>query len=331
MANLCLVTGANGHLGNNLVRCLLSRKHEVRAGVRDLKHRELFNNMDCQVIKADLHDRQSLMQAMKDVDVLFQVAAVYQHWAKDVKSDIIEANLKATKNVIEVAAEAGVSKIVYVSSIAAVDHGCTPINESTWNTDLSNPYYQSKIESEQLAWELAETLQLWMVVVLPSVIIGPNCSGQYTPSMGMLATILDNKLPFDPQFHFNYIDVRDVANGMISAMEKGKHGERYLLANERQTTTTQLFDLARTLFPTTRKPPVVSRSILTVISIVGEFISRFTGSAPPILKTWIKLYHKTNYDCDTSKAKEELGFGSRSPEKALEEAFEYIAKSNLTK
>ncbi len=77
MSNICLVTGANGHLGNNLVRALLDKGKKVRASVRNLDYTEPFEGLDCEVIFADLLDRESLSKAMKDVDLLYQVAAIY--------------------------------------------------------------------------------------------------------------------------------------------------------------------------------------------------------------------------------------------------------------
>ncbi len=176
MTNICLVTGANGHLGNNLVRALLDKGEKVRASVRNVNYLEPFEGLDCEVVYADLLDRESLSKAMKGVDTLYQVAA-----------------------------ERSVNKVVYVSSTAALDYSSVPIDETSWNSDFSNPYYQSKIESEKLALRLAKELDLWLISVLPSGMIGPNCFGHLTPTMEILNAIVKNKLPFDINFHFNYL------------------------------------------------------------------------------------------------------------------------------
>ena len=79
------------------------------------------------------------------------------------------------------------------------------MDETGWNSDFLNPYYQSKTESEKLALRLAKELDLWLISVLPSGMIGPNCFGHLTPTMEILNAIVKNKLPFDINFHFNYL------------------------------------------------------------------------------------------------------------------------------
>jgi len=143
MTNICLVTGANGHLGNNLVRALLDKGEKVQASVRNVNYLEPFEGLDCEVVYADLLDRESISKATKGVDTLYQVAAVYKILAKNPEEEILRVNLEGTKNVLEIAAEQSVSKVVYVTSTAALDHSSVPMAETSWNSDFSNPYYQS--------------------------------------------------------------------------------------------------------------------------------------------------------------------------------------------
>ena len=96
MSQLNLVTGANGHLGNNLVRVLLERGETVRASVRNPDNREPFVGLDCEIVQADLMDKPSLLKAMEGVDTLYQVAAVFKHWARNPQKEIIEPNLQGT-------------------------------------------------------------------------------------------------------------------------------------------------------------------------------------------------------------------------------------------
>ena len=85
---ISLVTGANGHLGNNLVRYLLSENHKVRASVRDLKNQQPFDGLDCEVVYADIIDRASLKEAFKNVTNLYAVGANFNMWAKNPKVEI---------------------------------------------------------------------------------------------------------------------------------------------------------------------------------------------------------------------------------------------------
>lgn len=153
MTNICLVTGANGHLGNNLVRALLDKGEKVRASVRNVNYLEPFEGLDCEVVYADLLDREFLSKATKGVDTLYQVAAVYKIWAKNPEEEILCVNLEGTKNVLEIAAEQSVNKVVYVSSTAALDHSSVPMDETNWNSDFLNPYYQSnKVQLGVRSW-----------------------------------------------------------------------------------------------------------------------------------------------------------------------------------
>src|SRR5690606_32391801 len=117
MSNQILVTGANGHLGNNVVRALLAQgETHVRASVRNPQVKAPFAGLDCEVVAADLMDKESLRRALKGVDTLYQVAAVFKHWARNPQRDIIDPTVQGTRNIMEAAAEQGVNKIVYVSS-----------------------------------------------------------------------------------------------------------------------------------------------------------------------------------------------------------------------
>ena len=145
MNQVSFVTGANGHLGNNLVRLLLSKGEIVKAGVRDIKNTEAFAGLDCELVYAEMLDEQAMSDALKGVDILYHVAAVFKHWAKDPQSEIVQANLKGTEVVLKAAAKNGVKKIVYVSSVAAVGHNGSALDEHQWNTETQNAYYHSKI------------------------------------------------------------------------------------------------------------------------------------------------------------------------------------------
>ena len=122
-------------------------------------------------------------------DFLFFLSSLKE---KNPEKEIIQANLDITRNILEVAAEFKVRKIVYVSSFATISHENPPMNESTWNTDFSNDYYKSKVISEQLAWELTEKLDLNLTTILPSGIIGPNNYDHLTTTMVFFDKVLNN-------------------------------------------------------------------------------------------------------------------------------------------
>ncbi len=138
MTQLNLVTGANGHFGNNLVRALLKEGKKVRGSVRDVNNREPFEDLDVEIVNAELMNKASLSNAMKGVHTLYHCAAVFKHWARNPDEEILQVNMEGTQNVLEAAAEQKIKRIVFVSSIIALDYRCPPMDESTWNINFSN-------------------------------------------------------------------------------------------------------------------------------------------------------------------------------------------------
>lgn len=321
----CLVTGANGHLGNNLVRELINQNYYVRASVRDLNNRKPFEGLNCELVYADMLDKISLKNAMKDVDTVFHVAAVFKHWSADPQKDIIEPNIMGAKNIIEAASECNVSKVIFVSSIAALDHSSVPMKENTWNSYFPNAYYQSKQESEKLAWELAEKLNVNLITVLPSSIIGEEIWGNLTPTMAFFDMVLKNQLPIEPNFAFNYVDVKDVAEGIILADKHGRIGERYILATEPSITTYDVFSIAKEIFPEVIIPPKMLKSELLKVAAKMEEESTVTKRPPLLMVSAVEAYYNADFRVDISKAKVELGFNPVSAIKAIKNVLLYLS------
>ena len=324
MTRINLVTGANGHLGNNIVRELLKNGETVRATVRNIKNKKPFKGLDIDLVYADLLDKESLRKVMKDVDTLYQVAAVFKHWSKNPEKEIIQANSDITRNILEIAAEFKVRKIVYVSSFATISHENPPMNESTWNSDFSNDYYKSKVISEQLAWELTEKLDLNLTTILPSGIIGPNNYDHLTTTMVFFDKVLNNNIPFNPNFSFNLVDVRDVAKGAILAAEKGKARERYLLATPPNISTKTIFEIANQVNPSVKIKRIKSKRFMLFMASMANMISKLTGKEPLMMKNQVELYYEADLRVDISKAKKELGYSPTNPEQAIKETFEYL-------
>lgn len=323
MSTLSMVTGANGHLGNTLVRALIARGQRVRAGVRDPDRSAALAGLDCQVVRAELQAPQSLRQALQGVDVLYQVAAVFKHWAKDPQAEIVEVNVQGTRNVLRAAAEAGVRRVVYVSSVAAVGHNGQRLDENSWNTDGQNPYYRSKILSERTAWETAQAYDLPLVSVLPSAIIGPHAT-RLTDTMGFLAAVLARKLVLDPNFHFNFVDVRDVADGLIRAAEKGRPGQRYILANQQASSLARVIEALDSLSPGYPLPRRAPKSLLLLIAWLQEQRARYTGRPAELLVSQVQMFYGVRQLYCIDKAVNELGYQPRSPQDALTQAFAHL-------
>lgn len=322
----CLVTGANGHLGNNLVRELVNQYYQVRASVRNINNRKPFEGVKCEVVYADMLDKASLKMAMKDIEIVFHVASIFKHWSPNPQKDIIEPNVIGTKNIMEAASECNVRKVILVSSIAALDHTLVPMKENTWNKHFPNAYYQSKQEAELLAWDLSKKLNVNLITVLPSSIIGENIFEHLTPTMFFFDRVLRNKLPIDPNFSFNFVAVKDVAKGIILADKFGRIGERYILATEPSITTSDVFAMAKEIFPEVTIPAQLLKSELIEIAKKMEDESVITKTAPLLMVNNIEAYYNADSRIDISKARIELGFNPILPEKAIKDTLLYLSQ-----
>lgn len=328
--NLALVSGANGHLGNNLVRFLLNKGIPVRASVRSIKNKEPFAGLDCEVVQADITDKKSLINALQGVETFYAVGAAFKLWAKDPKKEIYDVNLNGTKNMIEAAAEAGVKRIVYVSSIAALDYSKLPTKESNgYNPDRRDMYYNSKNDGEKLAFELAKKHTIELVAVLPSAMIGSTAFAPLNVSYNIINLILKKQIPVETNITLNWIDVKDVAEGCYLAATKGRDGERYILANEKCTSIKETTQIAKDMFPELKLkiPVAVPKPILFTIAWLMEIGSKISGKAPVLTTKDIAMFSGLQQDFDISKARRELGFNPKNPIQAVKEAMLYLREN----
>lgn len=326
MGKTILVTGANGHLGNNLVRKIVANGKRVKAGVRNIQNRKPFEGVNCEIIHADLLDKNSLAKALKDVDTLYQVAAVYRHWAKNPEKEIIQPNLTGTKNILEAAARQKVRKVIYVSSITALDRRQTHMNETSWNQNPANPYYQSKIDSEKLALSLAKRYAFSLISVLPAAMIGPHCYGRLTPTMKILDSILSGNQNIDPSFHVNFVSIEDVVDGMITAAEKGRNGERYILGSESPVKTADIFKIAQSISLKVKSPLKPPKSMLKTMAFLMNLSSKITGKEPSLTPSMVNTYHKDNRTLDLSKSYTDLGYNPQNPLESIKTTMVYLQK-----
>ncbi|PIF47184.1 dihydroflavonol-4-reductase [Chryseobacterium sp. 52] len=327
--NLSLVSGANGHLGNNLIRFLLKEGIPVRAAVRNIQNKKPFEGLNCEMVQADITDKASFIKALQGVETFYAVGASFKLWAKDPKKEIYDVNINGTRNTIEAAAEAGVKKIIYVSSVAALNYTKLPAKENGgYNPDRRDMYYNSKNDGEKLAFELAARSGIELVSVMPSAMIGSEAFFPLNVSYHILKLILNKEIPVDTKITLNWVDVKDVAKGCYLAAQKGRAGERYILANEKCMTITDTTILAGKLYPELKLkvPGSVPGPLLYIIAGIMELTAKISRKAPLLTRKDIMMFSGLQQDFDISKARNELGFNPKSPELAVKEALDYLIK-----
>ena len=323
---ISLVTGGNGHLGNNLVRLLLSENKKVRTTVRNISNVEPFKGLDCEVVQADITDRKSLRKAFQGVTHLYAVAANFSMWAKNPKTEIYDNNMQGTQNVFDIAKEYGIKNIVYVSSVASLDFTKLPAKvDNGYNKDRRNWYYNSKNDSDKLALELGKKYGIRTVIVLPSAMIGSKAY-KLSYSNNLVLQVLNGEIPVDTNVTLNWVDVKDVASGTYNAMTKGRDGERYILSNEKHTTLQESVKIASELYPELKlkTPKKVPKCLLYSAAGLMEFRSKLTGKEPQLQRHYLDMFYDLKQDYDISKSREELDFNPKPSKMAIEDALKYL-------
>lgn len=318
-----LVTGATGFVGGNLARALLARGYQVRALVRPGSSTLTIDGTNAEVVHGDLLDRESLARAMKGCQAVFHCAALYTFWHARPQA-IYRVNVEGTRNIMEEAARAGVSRVVYTSSTTVL--GMPPKGLATEETEpgpgwLKGHYRRSKYLAEQEVRRLAQQ-GLPVVIVNPSAPVGP-WDVKPTPTGRVVLDFLRGRLPAYVNTGLNLVDVEDVAVGHILALEKGRVGQRYILGNQNVTLRQMLVALesmAGRKAPRLRVPWAVALAAAWVTYLVEGRLLRRQPSVP--LEGVYHARRPVYVDC--TKAVRELGFPQSPVEGALEKAVRWF-------
>jgi dihydroflavonol-4-reductase len=227
-----LVTGANGHIGANTVRSLLKRGHRVIPFVRPSADLRGIEKLGLAYRRGDIRDYPSLLTAVQGCDVIIHHATVYQ-LSSQTPEEIIQPALIGTENIFKAAREAGVSRLVYTSSIAAVGYSRNSDKLRTpedWNDDPLCPYYVAKTRSEREALRLSEQYGIPTIRLCPTQVIGAY-DYRLTPSMKSILDFINHKTPLWVG-GANFVNVNDVAEVHAAAVDCGEPGGRYIIGGE---------------------------------------------------------------------------------------------------
>lgn len=321
----CFVTGASGFIGANLVHELEKRGHTVKALLRKNSDTRGLDGAQYEFVEGDLSNRQALTDAIKGCHWCFHVAASYHLWLKDY-APMYAANVDGTRHVLQAAADAGCSKIVYTSTVGCFavprsDNGeMIPSTETSYAelSQMTNHYKRSKWQAEQVALELAQR-GLPVVIVNPTAPIGPR-DVKPTPTGQVILDFMNHAMPAFLDTGLNWVHVRDVAIGHILAAEQGRFGERYILGNrEGNWTLQQAFAVLERITGIAAPRFQVPYSLAYAAACVDEAIAKITGKPPKAPLAGVRMA-KYKMFFDPTKAIEELGMPQTPPEEALRDA-----------
>lgn len=320
------VTGATGLLGSNLAIELIDQGHEVRATRRATSGVDHLDGRPVDWVEGDLADRDALTEAFSGCDVVFHCAALISVRSR-LDRELVDANVGGTANVLAATRRAGAGRLVHVSTTAAVgvtDDGSPCTEESRWNMPergLADGYAVTKRLAEQLVLDAAEAGAVDAVVANPSYMIGPYDA---KVSSGRFVTeIVRHRVPVVMPGFNNFVDVRDVARGLVLAATKGRCGERYILAGENLSYA----DAARRVAAVAgvRAPGrLLPRPLGMLGARVGDLYERAFQAEALVNSTTMSYVYCPDFRFSSAKAERELGYAHGPIEPAIADAIAYF-------
>jgi len=315
------VTGASGFIGGHTAECLARAGHELNCLVRSTSDTSRLEKLGADITFGDVTDRASLAEGMNGCDWVLNIAAAYSFWLPR-KGTYAEVNVGGTRNVMECALEAGVSKVVHVSTVAIYGKPAErPFKEESDPGPVRfSEYAQTKYEGDLIAWELCRTRGLPLVVVYPGGVLGPDdpkATGEYIQNLirgRMPATVFDDVL-------FPWIHVRDVAEVIVRAVEKeGNVREKYLAVGQNLTfgqINRMISGISGVTLPKFKMPDSLAMANAMFLTFLADIVKK-----PPLLGMAVDQIRtmKEGAQVDGSKAERELGITYTPIQVALDEA-----------
>jgi dihydroflavonol-4-reductase len=309
-----LVTGGSGFVGSHVVRALADRGDDLKLLVRRGSGLDHLADLEFERVSGDVMDRRAVTRAMKDTERVFHIAGTTSMLSQH-REKVFELNVKGTRTVLEECLSAGVERVVFTSSVAAI--GPAKPRSTTDETQpfragpLGIAYVNSKHEAEVEALRLAAH-GLPLVIVNPSFVLGPD--DPKGTSMELVRRFLLGRIPAYVDGGLNIVDVRDVAKGHLLADEKGEPGERYILSARNFTFDRLFADMAR--LSGREHVPVKLPGPPTLLAV--EVLLR-AGIPLPIAPDEVRSANCW-WTYRNAKARKELGFEPRPHEETLEDA-----------
>jgi dihydroflavonol-4-reductase len=322
---MILVTGASGFVGSHVARRLAQEGAALRLLLRPASNLTPIADLPAERVTGDLTDRGSLRRALAGCRQVFHVAADYRLWVPD-PAAMYAANVDGTAALLDEAANAGVARIVYTSTVGCMgwpkDGGPATEDVPATLADMTGHYKRSKFLAEQAALERARR-GVPVVIVNPTAPVGEG-DWKPTPTGRTIVDFLRGRMPAYLDTGLNVVDVRAVADGHLRAAERGRIGERYLLGDRNMSLREILETLARI---TGRRAPRlrIPWAVAYAAAVAESAIARVTGREPRVPLEGVQLArHKMFARCD--KAVRELGFQPGNAEQALARAVEWYQR-----
>jgi dihydroflavonol-4-reductase len=325
-----LITGANGLLGSNLARVMLKAGEKVTLFVRPTADLTSIADLPCEIIYGDILDADALSKAIENVDAVIHAASttdMYPHPYSFYES----VNVNGTKNILQIMHASPGKRLIYVSTANTFAPGTKqrPGNEmNAFNFfNYGSGYITSKYVAQQTVLEYVKKHHLDAVVVNPTFMIGPYDA---KPSSGEIILFgLKSGLQWCPPGGKNFVSVVDVANGIRSALYRGKKGQCYLLAGE-NLSFREFFQRLNEIAHRKGRIVVLPKIIMYVAGVIGNVLNVLKFRKVQVTLTNMRLLCMDNYYTG-AKAESELGLKISPIRDAIEEAVTWFTNHGYIK
>jgi dihydroflavonol-4-reductase len=323
------ITGGTGFIGKQLVRLMTETKHEIYCLARKTSNTTELEKLGAKIVFGDVQDKESLRKGMQGCDWLLNLANLYSFW-EPVKSAYRNVNVTGTQNVLECALEAGLSKVVHVSTVAIYGKPSdSPFSEESIPGPVSfSEYAQTKYEGDLIAWKMFREKKLPLVMIFPAAVLG---SGDISMAGQSVNRLIHKTLParvFKKQT-ITYVHVNDVAEAILKAAEKPDNiGEKYIVGNDRLSFD-EFYNLISELSGVS-KPLMFMPDWLTMINARILTALADLMKQPPLWGMSVDAMQtfKEGFIADGTKAKRELGITYTPVRKAVEEEIAWYKNSS---
>jgi dihydroflavonol-4-reductase len=311
------VTGGTGFIGGVLARKLRDRGDDVVALVRSPSKAGELTALGCELVAGDLGDRDALREGLEGCDAAFHAAAVYRVGIPESERPaMFEANVGGTERVLDAAVEAGVGRIVYVSTIGAFGNTHGRVVDETYRRtpgDWLSAYDETKyLAHEAVVERIGRGAPI--LIAKPGGVYGP---GDHSDLANFIEQVRKGRLKVlaFPDTGFNFLHVEDAAQGILLVHDKGRIGEAYVLGGQLTTIREAIETVARL---SGRKPPRITLPpVLAKMAIpIGPLVGRVMGTGPN-LRELIRAADGVTYWATDAKARGELGYAPRDLETGL--------------
>ncbi len=325
------VSGATGFIGAQLVNRLLEMGIEVHALYRSESKTKWINKRGVTLFKGDILDRETLRSAMAGCKQAYHVAAFAGVWSRDPDS-IYRLNVDGTMNVLEVAGENGVRRVVVCSTAGVLGPSDSrSANEETPAPEkFFTPYEASKLKMEKRILEINRDLPE-VVIVNPTRVYGPGYLSESNGVTRMILQYLRGKWHFIPgngRSTGNYVYVEDVVTGHLLAMEKGKPGNRYILGGD-HLTYDELFHLVQQASGKRYRLWHIPLWIMLTVSFTMLSWARLTGMQPLIVPGLVRKFNH-HWMVSSEKAVKELGYHPLTASEGISQTIRWIHSNQKT-